>query len=95
MEVILQQASERTEQMIVGIALVFEGEATEADVVEILEPFEVRHRHTAGVEVQVGNHQHVLPQQDLVGLQVTKVTNHCDVARKKAALVCLLTMLHH
>ena len=35
-----------TEQVVVGVLLVFEGEPAVADVVQVLEPLEVRHRHT-------------------------------------------------
>ncbi len=44
---------ELTEQVVVGVALVFEREATEADVVQVFEPLEVRDGHTTRVDVQI------------------------------------------
>lgn len=42
-----------TEQVVVGVSLVFEGESTITDVIEVLQPLEVRHRHTTGIQVHV------------------------------------------
>lgn len=39
--------------MVVGVPLVFEGQSSVADVVQILQPLEVRHGHTAGVQIHV------------------------------------------
>lgn len=39
--------------MVVGVPLVFEGESTVADVIQVLQPFEVRDGHPAGVQVHV------------------------------------------
>lgn len=45
--------------MIVGLSLIFEGKSTIGDVVEVLEPLEVRDGHTTGVDVQVGDDQNI------------------------------------
>ena len=42
-----------TEQVVVGIAFVFEGQSPETHVVQVLEPLEVRYRHTASVHEQI------------------------------------------
>lgn len=52
--------------MVVGILLILEGQTSEADVVQVLQPLEVGHGDTAGVDVQVGDDQNVTFQQDLV-----------------------------
>lgn len=39
--------------MVVGVPLIFKGQPSIADVVEILQPLEIRHRHTASVQVHV------------------------------------------
>ena len=50
--------------MVVGVSLVFEGQATEADMVEVLEPLEVGHCHTTSVSVQVGDDENVAFLED-------------------------------
>ena len=42
-----------TEEMVVGVSLVFEGETSIADMVQVLEPLKVGHCHTTGVQVHV------------------------------------------
>lgn len=42
-----------TQQVVVGVSLVFEGESTVADVVQVLQPFEVGDGDAAGVQVHV------------------------------------------
>lgn len=42
-----------TEQVVVGVPLIFEGQSSIADMVEILQPLEVRHCHTASIQVHV------------------------------------------
>lgn len=42
-----------TEQVVVGVPLILEGQSPIADVVQILQPLEIRHGHTAGVQVHV------------------------------------------
>ncbi len=39
--------------MVVGVSLVFEGESTVTDVIQILQPLKVRNCHTAGVQIHV------------------------------------------
>ena len=39
--------------MVVGISLVFEGQSSVADVVQILEPLEIGDGHTPGINKQV------------------------------------------
>ena len=56
-----------TEQMVVGLPLVLEGEPAVGHVVEVLEPLEVGHGHTPSVDVEVGDHQNVPVLQDFVG----------------------------
>ena len=52
--------------MVVGVALILEGKATKADVVEILEPFEVGDGDTTSVHEHVRDDEDVTFQQDLV-----------------------------
>jgi hypothetical protein len=52
------------QEVIVGLALVLEGEAAVGHVVQVLEPLEVGDGDTAGVDVQVGNDQHLLVAED-------------------------------
>lgn len=42
-----------TEQVVVGVPLIFKGQSSIADMVEILQPLEIRHRHTASIQVHV------------------------------------------
>lgn len=56
-----------TEQMVVGLALVLEGQATVRDVVEVLQPLEEGDSDTTGVDVQIRDDQDVAINQDLVG----------------------------
>ena len=58
-----------TKQVVVGLALVFERQTTEADVVEVLEPLEVGHGDTSSVEEEIRKNENVLLQQDCVSLQ--------------------------
>ena len=39
--------------MVVGVHLILEGESPKTDVVEVLEPFKVRHSHTTCIGIQV------------------------------------------
>ena len=39
--------------MVVGVPLVFEGQSSVADVVEVLEPLKVGHGHAPGIQVHV------------------------------------------
>lgn len=52
--------------MVVALPLVLEGQSAVRDVVKVLEPLEERHGHTTSVDVQVGDHQDVAVDQDLV-----------------------------
>ena len=45
--------SSLTEQVIVGVSLIFKGESTVTDVVQILQPLKVGDSHTAGIQVHV------------------------------------------
>ena len=45
--------SSLTQQVIVGVSLIFKGESTITDVVQILQPLKVGDSHTAGVQVHV------------------------------------------
>jgi hypothetical protein len=65
---LLERALHRTEQMVVGVLLVFEGQAAVAHVIQILEPLEVGYCHAARIYVQIGYDQDVLFLEDLVGL---------------------------
>lgn len=47
------KASPLTQQVVVGVPFVLEGQAAIAHVVEVLEPLEVGDRHTASVQVHV------------------------------------------
>ena len=49
----LEPSKTHTEEMVVGVLLVLEGETTIADVVQVLEPLEVGHGHTTSVHVQI------------------------------------------
>lgn len=42
-----------TEQVVVWVPLIFEGQSSIADMVEILQPLEIRHCHTASIQVHV------------------------------------------
>uniref|UniRef100_A0A0E9UCL1 Uncharacterized protein n=1 Tax=Anguilla anguilla TaxID=7936 RepID=A0A0E9UCL1_ANGAN len=42
-----------TQQVVVGIPLVLEGQAAVADVVQVLQPLKVGHSHTTSVQVHV------------------------------------------
>jgi len=63
----LQRLLHRLKQVVVGLALVLEGEAAVRHVVQVLEPLEERDGDTSGVDVQVGNHKNVAVDQDFVG----------------------------
>jgi len=52
--------------MIVRLALIFEGEATVRDVVQVLEPLKVRDCDTTSVDVKIGNNQDVALDKNLV-----------------------------
>jgi hypothetical protein len=52
------------QEVVVGLALVLEGEATVGNVVQVLEPLEVGDGDTASVDVQVGNDEHLLVAED-------------------------------
>lgn len=45
-----------TQQVVVGVPLVFEGQSSVADVVQVLQPLEVGHGHAAGVQIHVLQH---------------------------------------
>lgn len=53
--------------MVVGLALIFEGQTSVWDVVEVLEPLEEGDGDTTSVDVQVGDDEDVAVDQDLVG----------------------------
>jgi len=53
--------------MVVGLALILEGQATVRDVVQVLQPLEEGDGDTTGVDVQIGNDQDVAIDEDLVG----------------------------
>lgn len=42
-----------TEQVVVGVPLVLEGQSSIADMVQILQPLKIRHSHTTSVQVHV------------------------------------------
>ena len=42
-----------TQQVVVGILLILEGQTTIADMIQVLEPLKVRHSHTTSVHKQV------------------------------------------
>lgn len=46
-----------TQQVVVGVSLVFEGESPVTDMVQVLQPLEVGNGHTAGVQVHVLTHE--------------------------------------
>lgn len=52
--------------MVVRLSLVLERQTTVRDVVQVLEPFEERYRHTTSVDVQIRNDENVAVDQDLV-----------------------------
>lgn len=52
--------------MVIGFALIFEGETSVGDVVEVLEPLEEGNCDTTSVNVQVGDDQDVAVDEDLV-----------------------------
>lgn len=56
-----------TQQVVVGLALVFEGQTSVGHVVEVLEPLEEGDGDTTSVDVQVGDDENVAVDQDLVG----------------------------
>lgn len=55
-----------TQQVVVGFPLIFEGKASVRDVVQVLEPLEVRDGYTTSVDVQVGDNEDVALNEDLV-----------------------------
>ena len=67
-KVLLQRVLNAAQQVIVGVLLVFEGQATVADMVQVLEPFEVGDGDTASIDVQIRNNEDVALLQDLIGL---------------------------
>lgn len=42
-----------TEQVVVRVSLIFEGESAVTDVIQVLQPLEVGNSHAAGVQVHV------------------------------------------
>ena len=54
--------------MVVGVLLVLECQATKADMVEVLQPLEVRDSHTTSVDVQVWNDEDVSLLQDDISI---------------------------
>ena len=52
--------------MVVGLSLVLEGQPAVRDVVQILEPLEVGHSHTTGVDVHVWDDQATVLSQNVV-----------------------------
>ena len=48
------------EKVVVGLALILEGEPAVGDVVQVLEPLKVGHGHTPRIDVHVGDDQHSL-----------------------------------
>lgn len=46
-----------TEQVVVGISLVLEGQSSIADVVQILQPLKIRHCYATSVQVHVLHNQ--------------------------------------
>lgn len=55
-----------TQEMVVGFTFIFECQPAVRDMVKILQPFEERHGHTTGVDVQVRDDQNVAFQKDFV-----------------------------
>lgn len=53
--------------MVVGIFFILEGQSSVGHVIDVLQPLEVGHGDTSGVDVQVWNDQDVVLEQDLVG----------------------------
>jgi hypothetical protein len=49
-----------SEEVVVGLPLIFKGQPAVGHVIEILEPLKVGDRHTASVDVHVGDDQHAL-----------------------------------
>lgn len=56
-----------TQQVVVGVPFVFEGEPAVRYVVDVFEPFEKWYSHTTGVHVQIGNDEDILLKEDGVG----------------------------
>lgn len=56
-----------TEQVVVGLALILERQATVRDMVQILKPLEERNGHTTGVDVQIRDDENVAIDQDSIG----------------------------
>ena len=52
--------------MVVGLSLVLEGQPAVRDVVQILEPLEVGHSHTTGVDVHVWDDEAPAFTEDVV-----------------------------
>ena len=42
-----------TEEVVVGVPLILEGESPKTEVVEVFEPLKVRHSHTTCIGIQV------------------------------------------
>lgn len=42
-----------TQQEVVGVPLILEGKTTVTDMVEIFQPFEIRHCHTTSIDEQI------------------------------------------
>ena len=67
-KVLLQRVLNAAQQVVVGVLLVLEGQATVADMVQVLEPLEIGDGDTTSVDVQVWNDKHVALLQDLISL---------------------------
>lgn len=53
--------------MVVGFTLIFEGETTVWNVVQVLQPFEEWYGDTTSIDVQIWDDQDVAFDEDLVG----------------------------
>lgn len=47
------QVEKLTQQVVIGVTLILEGESAVTDVVQVLQPLEVRDSHTTSVHVQI------------------------------------------
>lgn len=54
--------------MVVGVAVILEGQSAVADVIQILEPLKIRHGDTTSIEEEVRQDKDTLLLQDLVSL---------------------------
>merc|ERR1719427_118354 len=57
---------DRLEEMVVGLPLVLKGEATIGDMIEVLQPLEVRDSDTTSVDVEIGDNQDIAVLKNLV-----------------------------